>query len=210
MIHCWRGIRDFANRTKLEVAEIYVPSGFKGYNSTLTTVQIAGTDVALAYSYDSNLGAFVADAVAPTHAKLYSPYLVQAGGESFETYVETQNIKFMPEKFKDKLINIFLKAAIGIGSYIVRFVTDSNYRFSDNATEWNMGVQDETASFNATTIRMNGNRKYKLSQIATDHPLAEAIRFRIDAVPRDGQWRVFDLELRTAGLVSETTEIADD
>ena len=208
MVHCGFGVRDFQNATKLELAEIYVPSGFYGYDENLAW-QLSGTGVALGYSYDGNLGAFVADAVAPTHAKMYSPIFLHAGGEEFEAYGETQNIQFIPEKFTSNVISAFLKVGISVGRYLFRWITRSNYRFQDQYHPWDMGELEETGSFDATTIRMNGNRKYKLNNVATQVPTSDCVRFRIDAIPRGGKWRVFDIELKSSGVVSETTEIAN-
>ena len=71
-----------------------------------------------------------------------------------------------------------------------------------------MGELNESAAFTADTLRYNGNRKYKVNNHQVQVAHGNCVRFRIDAVPSDGDWRVFDIDLR-GGLISETTEVAD-
>jgi len=209
MIHCNYGNRDFMNKTKLATGETYIPEGFRGRDSG-GTMRIAGSaELPLAYAYDSNNGVFVTSA-SPTHAKAYNFHHVQAGGEDFNFYADTMNIQFIPERFEGNALNAFVKRAIGIGDLRFQWETSSNYRFDDagQAADWDMGENDETAAFNATTLRFCGNRRYKVSNIGVQIPVADCVRFRLTGKTKGGEWRVYDIDLRTSGLISETVEVA--
>lgn len=210
MIHCNYGNRDFMAKTKLVTGETYIPEGYYGKDSG-GTMRVAGAaELPLAYAYDSNEGIFVASD-SPTHAKAYNFHYVQAGGEDYEFYADTRNIQFIPERFEGSALDAFVKRGIGIGNLRFLWVTSSNYRFDEEGQvdDWDMGERDETAAFDATTLRYCGNRNYKNSNLGVQLPLADCVRFRLTGKTKGGEWRVYDIDLRTSALISETTEVAD-
>lgn len=207
MIKHGHGHRDFINCTKKLTAEVYVPEGFYGRDESGNAYQIGAGD--LTHRYDENSGTFIASETAATHALCYDTLWVQVGGDNFGCFAETQNIQYYAEKMDGNALVAFLKAAIGGGRYIWRFVSESNFRFAENFLQWSMGALNETASFLAETLRFNGNRKYIVNRHEVQVPHGNCVRFRIDAVANDYDWEVYDIDLRTSGLISETTEVAD-
>lgn len=184
----FNGFKDFKTKSKAS-SQFYI----------FTKVESGG-----AYTYDNNTATFTASANGEYSRSLATAYSCDSN-TAFVADATTSDLFFYRDSKSDSIVEAWIKIAPTCGSMKISYAGNGNYEFQP---EQEYGLEDkfylteaETGSFDNTTIRVDGSKKYHSCFMNIHQPIGDSIRFKVVAVEENDKFEIYSIELANAGYL---------